>query len=208
MTARRNRTRSPARKRALLEPKPLILVVCEGEKTEPSYFSSFKSHYKISRITIRTVPGAGVPLSVVSKARDLKNSADKAAATNLDENLKYDAVWAVFDVDEHPELKTAIQLARDNRIELAISNPCFELWLLLHHRDPPGIKHRHAVQKLLKKVMGEYDKGVDFASYALGYKQAVRRAELLGDCDLARCEPGPNPSTEVYRLTESILEET
>ena len=80
MTARRNRTRSPARKRALLQPKPLILVVCEGKKTEPNYFSSFKSHYKISRITIRTVPGAGVPLSVVSKARDLKNIADTAAA--------------------------------------------------------------------------------------------------------------------------------
>ena len=43
MTARRNRTRSPARGRPRLEPKPLILVVCEGEKTEPNYFSSFKS---------------------------------------------------------------------------------------------------------------------------------------------------------------------
>jgi hypothetical protein len=34
-------------------------------------------------------------------------------------------------------------MATDTENRLAISNPCFELWLLLHHRDCPGELHRH-----------------------------------------------------------------
>ena len=55
-----------------------------------------------------------------------------------------------FDVDEHPGISDAKQMARASGIKLAISNPCFELWLLLHFREQPGPQNRHRIQHILK----------------------------------------------------------
>jgi hypothetical protein len=130
--------------------------------------------------------------------------ANAAAKKERDDNLKYEAVWAVFDVDEHPNIPDAIQMARDNSIRLAVSNPAFELWLLLHFRDSPGMKDRKVVSSLLKEFDKDFDKHVVFAVYRDGYEQAVKRAEALSQLDLQACKPGTNPSTGVHVLTESI----
>jgi hypothetical protein len=146
-------------------------------------------------------------LTVVTIARDRKKAAETEAVKEEDDNLKYDSVWAVFDVDDHPRIPDAIQMARDNSIELAISNPAFELWLLLHFRDQPGMKGRAEVRKLLDGYKKDYDKKVNFADYKDGYEAAVKRAEPLGVCNLKTCQPGPNPSTGAHVLTESIRTE-
>jgi hypothetical protein len=95
-------------------------------------------------------------------------------------------------------------MARDNAIELAVSNPAFELWLLLHFGEQPGMKDRKVVRELLDAFITDYDKHVDYEKYRAGYEQAVRRAKALGEVDLNKCQPGPNPSTGVHVLTESI----
>ena len=95
-------------------------------------------------------------------------------------------------------------MARDNGIHLAISNPCFELWLLLHFSDNPGMQDRATMKKKLQKHVPEYDKHVDYAIYAAGYSQAVARASKMDkDAEEAR-EPHRNPTTGVYELTELI----
>jgi hypothetical protein len=113
-------------------------------------------------------------------------------------------VWCVFDIDSHPNVEDALQMARDNGIHLAISNPCFELWLLLHLRESPGAQHRHDVQRLLGSFLPGCEKAVDFAMLKGGYRDAVGRATRLDlearDVD----EVGRNPTTGVYRLTEAI----
>jgi len=159
-------------------------------------------------VTLEIAPKAGVPLTVVTLARDRKNLAESEAEKEGDENLKYDSVWAVFDVDDHPNIPTAIQMARDNSINLAVSNPSFELWLLLHYQDQPGMKGRAAVRQLLSNHVNNYDKHVSFdKDYQPGYDDAVKRAKYLGACNIQTCQPGPNPSTGVYVLTESIRTE-
>jgi hypothetical protein len=149
-------------------------------------------------------PEAGVPLTVVRIARDRMIKAEQEAAREGDDNLKFDSVWAVFDVDDHPNIPAAIQMARDNSIGLAVSNPAFELWLLLHFRDSPGMKGRDAVRRLLCTYVKEYDRHVNYRDYEAGYDNAVRRAKPLSSCDLQTCQPGSNPSTGVHALTESI----
>ena len=47
----------------------------------------------------------------------------------------YDEIWCVFDIDEHPNVPQAVEEARQVGVEVAVSNPCFELWLVLHIRD-------------------------------------------------------------------------
>jgi hypothetical protein len=141
--------------------------------------------------------GVGVPKTVVATAKRMKKEAEEAAKREEDDNLRYEKVWAVFDVDDHPNMPDAVQMARDNEIELAISNPSFELWLFLHFADSPGMKSRQSVRALLDDYIKDYDKHVDFDDYRDGYQQAVLRASKLSQTDLKKCVPGDNPSTGV-----------
>jgi hypothetical protein len=147
----------------------------------------------------------GVPLSVVRAARDRKKAAVADSEREGDVNLKFDSVWCVFDIDEHPHVAEAKLLAAQHGLELAVSNPCFELWLLLHKRDCPGAEHRHTIQSMLKRYVPDYDKKIYFNYYIHGYKKAVQRAARLHDLAESIGEPGKNPTTDVYKLTECII---
>jgi hypothetical protein len=98
----------------------------------------------------------------------------------------------------------ARQQARANGIKLAISNPCFELWALLHFQDQSADLSRQAARRQLKHHIPEYEKVLPFHRLASGYEQAVERAKDLDHrCETAGC-PGGNPSTGVHALTERI----
>lgn len=65
-----------------------ILIVCEGEKTEPNYFRVFNKTRKGTIVYELTIDGGGInTMQVVDKAIELNSSFD------------YDSVWAVFDKD-------------------------------------------------------------------------------------------------------------
>jgi hypothetical protein len=202
--SRRDRDRRPARRRPFREPKPIILIVCEGTRTEPEYFKGFVKDHQNPRVRIEVAHTSGVPLTLVKHAREKKAQAEDDARRENDKNLAYDAVWCVFDIDEHPAIPRATDMARSNGIQLAISNPCFELWLLLHFRDEPGMSHRDLVVKMLSQHVPDYDKGVNYADYKDGYPQAVIRARRQNQRLIDASSPGGNPSTNVHELTESI----
>ena len=92
-----------------------------------------------------------------------------------------------------------------NGVNVALSNPCFELWLILHLRDAPGMIHRHAAQAMLKRLVADYDKNVDYEVYRIGYDKAAERARKLDELAAKVGEPGRNPTTGVYKLTETIV---
>jgi hypothetical protein len=201
----RDRYRRAGRQAAFRDPRPRILIVCEGRKTEPQYFEQFAAFHRNSLVKVELARGQGVPLSVVRAARELKDKALADARREEDENMKYESVWCAFDVDDHPNIPEAKILAGDHDIELAISNPCFELWLLLHLRECPGMLHRHDAQSMLKTHVADYDKKVDFGIYKDGYTKAVERARSLTKLAESIGEPGRNPTTGVYELTEKII---
>jgi RloB-like protein len=194
----------PARRPSFREPKPLILIVCEGKNTEPQYLDGFLRACRNPRVKIRIAREQGVPRSIVEIAKENKKAAEADAKRRGDENLAYDSVWCVFDVDEHPHIHDALQVARDNGVELAISNPCFELWLLLHFRESPGMQHRHKLKEMLKTHVPGYDKRVEYAIYSDGYSNAVVRAIRLATNAPTPGGFPPNPSTGIFRLTELI----
>ena len=100
-----------------------LLIICEGEKTEPIYFESFNAPKDVV-----TIVGVGFdPLTLVQEAIRRKQQ-------TANSGLPYDQVWCVFDRDDwtrHCFLQ-AIELARSKTIEIAYSNEAFELWYLLH----------------------------------------------------------------------------
>jgi hypothetical protein len=179
-------------------------VFCEGKRTEPEYLEGFRRAWRNPRVDVEVAKERGVPLTLVEKAKLRKEEVEKEARGRHDENLLYDEVWVVFDVDEHPNLPQALDLAEGSGIEAAVSNPCFELWLLLHFRDSPGMQDRHRMQKLLRNAANSSGKAVDFSLYQNSYEDAVTRARRLAE-DAARMgEPRRNPTTAFYLLTESI----
>lgn len=201
---RRNRHRRAARSTPWRDPKPRILCVCEGMVTEPEYLNAFTTFHRNPRVQVVIDPGEGVPRTLVEKAKQRKQAAEKEARRQHDNNLAFDEVWCVHDIDEHPKLDEARVMAHDNGIKLAVSNPSFELWLILHFRDNPGAQHRDRMAAILRNFLPEYDKHVEFKRFAPGYKDAVARAHRLDQMADEDGETGRNPTTGVWRLTESI----
>ena len=202
---RRDRERRPGRRKPFKEQKPLILIVSEGENTEPQYFEGLARSCRVTLVDIKVHRKHGVPLSLVQFAKAERDRAANAAKREGDDNLLYDSVWCVPDVDKHPNLPEAKLMAVANNIEMVVSNPCFELWLLLHFQESPGAKHHRDVQKLMKEHIPKYDKHIDFALFREGYPKAVKRAERLITRAAVEHEPGRNPTTDVYRLTRVIV---
>jgi hypothetical protein len=204
MSNARNRQRRSGRRLPFRDPKPIILIVCEGEKTEKQYFLGFERACRNSRVKIEVAQEHGVPRTLVEIAKEYKREAEEKAAREEDENLAYDSVWCVFDIDKHPNVADSKEMARDNGIDLAISNPCFELWLLLHFRDYPGMQSHTKIQKMLAEYVPGYNKHDDYETYSASYPQAVARASKMDkDAENAH-EPHCNPTTGVYILTELI----
>lgn len=178
--------------------------MCEGKKTEPLYLKQFQHHVRNPRVHIEPLGIAGVPITVVQTAIELREQADDEAKRQRDENLRWDEVWAVFDVDDHPKVADARQLAVAHGIQLAISNPCFELWALLHFADRRAHIERGKLRAMLQQHVPGYDKELPFAEVHTGYDEAVRRARELDNAAALANRPGRNPTTGVHLLTETI----
>ncbi|MQY14328.1 hypothetical protein SRB5_44920 [Streptomyces sp. RB5] len=94
--------------------------------------------------------------------------------------------------------------ASANDIELVVSNPCFEIWLLLHHTDHRSWTpdYRAVKQKLQQFVDVPSDKGVAFdRDYGERWGEAVERARALAP---EGHEHKTNPSTRMWRLVVTI----
>lgn len=46
-----------------------------------------------------------------------------------------DEIWGVFDKDEHSDFDQAVHRCHEHGVRVARSNPCFEVWLILHFED-------------------------------------------------------------------------
>lgn len=203
--SRWNRKRSHGRLKSTRDAKPIVLVVCEGAVTEKEYLQGFANRCRNSRVQIKIASEAGRdPKSLVEVAKSHKKRAEEAAEKG-DSNLAYDQVWCLHDIDDHPVDKVigAKDMARDNGIELAVSNPCIELWLFLHFADT-GVIHRNQLASLLKKRIPQYDKHVKFEDYETGLADAIKRAKVLDTHAKNAGELGRNPTTGVYRLIAEI----
>jgi len=176
MLARRKRTRSlKARRSKFSDQQITVLIVCEGEKTEPQYFKHWWRECKRSvsaNIEIISDDACGTDAkSIVEYAKDKKAIFD------------YDEIWCVFDRDENPpdKLKAALNQARDNDLNIAFSNPCFELWFLLHFQDQTAhIERDQAERTLRRKYIKGYEKSLDvYGTILPGQAGAIARARDL-----------------------------
>ena len=197
------------RRKWITEVRPRVLICCEGKVTEPSYLNALRAELRIRLVHVEVVGGdvgGSNPKTLVDYAVERKEQAEGDARREKDDNLKYDEVWCVFDVDVHEHVADAKQKASANGIRLAISNPCFELWLLLHFQDQRQYIERHEAQSACRAHMPRYEKEVPFELVFPHHQEAVDRAVALDEWQREQGRPGGNPSTGVHQLTERIME--
>ena len=121
-----------------------------------------------------------------------------------------DQVWTVFDRDDHPRFDDAVDLCRKHGIEIARSDPCFELWLILHLQDFDSSCTCRDVQRQFEVLHPAYDqnrgKRPDCDTLAHNVEEAEQRAEAQLERRNQEGNPFGNPSTTVGYLTRMIRE--
>jgi hypothetical protein len=145
----RRRAKSLQRSTGTRELCTQILVFCEG-KTEKIYLDAVAREARRTAVQVSVVGQAGVPSTVVGRAKTPRPTRRPKRAPQTE-------VWAVCDRDEHPCFHSAAEDAAQSRVLFAWSNPCVELWGLLHLGDHTAEAHRHACQQALKQGMAGYD---------------------------------------------------
>ena len=183
------------RKVDIREVRQRFLIVCEGAKTEPNYFRSFRVPKDVVEINVQ---GFGEnPSKLVDRAEELQ------------EQEAYDQVWCVFDRDSWtPEdFNNAIQRAENQGFSVAYSNEAFELWYVLHFEFlNTGIPRKDYMKKLDRLLNRRYQKNSETIYDELFDQQstAIKNATNL----LAQYDPPTprkdNPSTTVHCLVQEL----
>lgn len=138
-----------------------ILIVCEDKKSAKFYFESFKKDEKLRRdlasVDIEVIhPKDHSPVGLVKKAKEKKKKA------KLERN-PYNEIWIVTDKDNHANIDIAINMAKDNKINVAISVICFEYWILLHFEQTTRHFNRcdEVISYIRKEHWNDYEKSTN-----------------------------------------------
>lgn len=208
MTRRARADPKPLTRRVgVRQPRKTLLVFCEGERTEPEYLDALRREPDVRTaaavdIRIDQHCAGSKPVALVRRAIAARDQA-------LQSGGEIDEFWCVFDVEcpqPHPGLLAAVNLAADHDIHLAISNPCFELWLVLHFAEHSRWLDNDAARRLRRHHDGQADKGLDAASYMTRRRTAATRAAQLDrrhTRDGNRL-PDDNPSSGMHRLIATV----
>jgi hypothetical protein len=189
----------------------LVLIVCEGGKTEPKYLQELCDAFKLSTANIRIVGDecGSSPRSVVDYA-----------ITEYRKERRYNRVFCVFDKDRHSTYNEALERIRTTKmgkgdsIEAITSVPCFEVWILLHFSyttrafgsTGPSGSICASVIKALKKHISVYDKGTSGLFFSLKERlqdAMIHASQLEKHIEVSGSD---NPSTKMHQLVGYLRE--
>lgn len=202
---------SHRRKSARRQPYERILLVCEGQKTEPYYFGGLRRALRLN------------PVNVV--IADKKYGLDpkglvEYALKEFGKNSDFNHVYCIFDRDKHTTFEAALSKVRDTKLKgdaklhAITSVPCFEIWVLLHFcyttrsfQAGGNDSNCALVVAELRKAgrLPGYVKGAAdvFASLSDKVETAVANARrLMQDQENSGTD---NPSTRVHILVAHML---
>lgn len=184
-------------------------IVCEGKTTEPFYIESLLAYLRVNTVSVGVVSGRSDSdaVSVVKRARDRFESEPR------------DRVFAVIDAEQSnlaeaiQYCKEPLQLANERkmlpeiRIEPIVSNPCFEVWLLLHFRycDQP-FRNYADVESELQADIFDYFKADPRIFDKVGGGDGVQRALLHAPRlrDLCAQTGAVSPVTDMDILVKAL----
>lgn len=181
-------------------------MLTEGSVTERDYLKILERENP--QIKIDLAESGMVPLSLVDRARQYMEQNRRAQRRMRTPD--FDEIWCVFDVDEHLHIKRAQQEAKDSGIRTVVSNPCFELWLLLHKQDQTAYIDRRSLQKKCQTLNLMDGKRIRPEAIPLlmdGIVEARQRAIALDRLHEGNgSPPNWNPSTNAWEIAQAVLQ--
>jgi len=204
------------RKSNTTEREKIFVLAFEGNVTEEQYFSEFKNSNKFNDELIYlhllkrpTTDTNSVPIHVFTRLK--KEVKDEF---NFNEG---DELWMIIDRDRWHNIPEIIEACKavDNMF-IAVSNPCFEFWLLLHIKDIKEyepceldmilkngkVGNRNYVETKIVEVIGSYNKKkLKTEEFIPCVDTAVLRAKTL---DVNKEEYPTNLGSHIYKLIEKI----
>ena len=194
----------PHRTRTKAADLPEILAFVEGAKTEEGYLVDLARRQR-EFVRVHIDDFHGVPYSLVERAVAAKQQQERDERRG--HGRAYDEIWCVFDRDEHHRMAEAVALAAKHGISVAVSNPCIELWFILHFEDQTAHIERDPAQARSEALLkcGKTLKLEALTKLWESYDEAAKRALALdkkhhGDGS----PPRANPSSEVWKLVGRI----
>jgi len=211
--------RSFRRPRGSRPPAKAILIVTEGEVTEPTYFEALRQKLSLPTVEVAILPkGCGDPRKLAEYALDEAKERKKLFRSGKLGNAKaakFDELWIVFDTDipvEHGRLANGLAFAAAKGVQVAHSTPCFEYWLLLHkdYTTAPMPKCADVIPRLSEAIGQKYAKDAEESKKLIpplleGLVLARTNAEKVRKHHASSRTVAPgNPSTEVDRLIDAL----
>jgi len=195
----------------------LIVIAAEGRDTENLYFDAMKRELAADNVHVEILHRNNDESSPASVYEQIKGFMERYIIEQDDE------LWVVVDRDKWTT-KMIAAIARycsqnDNQ-KFCLSNPCFELWLLLHLEDVSSYSEED-LQKLsankknakngstwikarMRQLLGHYNESYYDTSKLLPFVDvAIERAEKLDTKPADRWPQGIG--TRVYLLARSIM---
>lgn len=198
------------------EREKIFVLAFEGNITEEKYFSEFKNSNKFNDELIC--------LHLLKRRSDDTNSApnhvfDKLKREAKDEfNFKNgDELWMIIDTDRWKNIPKIIETCKGlENMFVAVSNPCFEFWLLLHIKDiqeynkeelellfkNKKIRNKNYVERKIIEIVGSYNKtNLKTDDFLPNIDAAVSRAKIL---DQAHEEYPAKLGSHIYKLIAKL----
>jgi len=183
-------------------------VFTEGIKTEIQYLNHW---YRLNRASVLVTFGDfhGTPLPLVEHAVARKSTDEREERKGR--GTAPAETWCIFDTDEHPSIPEALDLAAKGGVSVAVSNPCLELWFLIHFQDQTAWIHRHSAQSATGRFLsaGKSLTPGDLTKLQARHSEARSRAQALAVMHERNGNASSeNPSSSVWRLVDSIVQPT
>lgn len=214
------------RKGSVRRVKARIYIFCEGEKTEPNYIRAYIQAFYPACARLKD---AEKPVSIQNTKKNTPKQLVEAAEEFVKQlDFPEDQVWVMYDresVAKYSDKDHALAWlkAQKSRIKVAISNVCFEYWLLLHLKttsQPAAncdelVGSKHFKQAIHDLGFNDYEKGQTKIAKALMASEYIQRAKNQArkiNQQTITASPAAdsqlpyrlNPYTNVYEVLDAI----
>lgn len=198
----------------------LIVIASEGKDTERIYFKALAKEYTNPRVHVHILERSVDEQNNSSPEHVLKQLNDYKSQYELEAD---DELWLVVDKDRWTEAmlsRVATECLQEVAMHMALSNPCFELWLLLHIEDAVSLTPEEQMLwmenrrkskntdpylkvRLRQKIGSYHESSYDTLDLIAHVEDAIERARTL---DKNPADRWPQTlGTRVYLLAESIM---
>ena len=189
-----------------IDSRKRIVIATEGSQTEPKYIDELKNKYRKAHIIVLKKGTKSDLNSVLTRLDKERKRIERNDKTEF---------WAVVDHDKRSieELETFRQRAMTKRYFIADSNPCFELWLILHFKALTEIRGLagsaeasgcRPIETTLRQFDDSFNKSqYNPSKYITRIEQAVSNAMANEAQRIVSSSP---VGTRVYKLVQSIID--